>query len=55
LQVVGADEHVRLHAIERKTCPYGHRYSGRNARQRVCRTCLNEANRRWRARQKVRN
>ena len=54
LRVIGAGEHVRLHAVRRKTCPYGHSYSGRNERQRVCRTCLNEATRLWRARQKVR-
>lgn len=40
-----------MHNNARKThCPYGHEYTRVSARgHRICRTCLNHQNRRWRA------
>lgn len=36
--------------LQRSTCPQGHLYDKRNARQRLCTTCMRDATRRYRAR-----
>lgn len=48
------EQHPPVRRILKPTCPKGHPFTGDNliisARQRVCRTCRNEGNRRYRAR-----